>query len=85
MIVESILAIAAHCPISHVQSMANAIICRILLKHFVTMEVIRWVTFWEDYKSEFEVENSVLGGGLGEKALEDLRQRVIEHVSCHAV
>lgn len=54
---------------------------RALLKHFVTMEVIRWVSFWGDYKSEFEQEAHLTGGSLGEQAAEDLRQRVIEHVS----
>lgn len=44
------------------------------------MEVIRWVSFWEEYKNEFEQENTMPGGGLGERAAEDLRQRVIEHV-----
>lgn len=52
---------------------------RALLKYFVTMEVIQWVTFWETYQSEFDVESSFPGGALGEKANEDLRQRVIEH------
>jgi 26S proteasome regulatory subunit N5 len=50
-----------------------------LLKQFVTMEVIRWDHFWEDYKTEFEQEANLPGGSLGEQAAEDLRQRVIEH------
>jgi len=45
------------------------------------MEVIRWDRFWEDYKSEFEQEVNLPGGSLGDQAAEDLRQRVIEHVS----
>ncbi|KAG0570069.1 hypothetical protein M758_6G131100 [Ceratodon purpureus] len=50
-----------------------------LLKQFVTMEVIRWDRFWEDYKTEFEQEAHLAGGALGEQAAEDLRQRIIEH------
>ncbi|GAB4839631.1 26S proteasome non-ATPase regulatory subunit 12 A [Ancistrocladus abbreviatus] len=50
-----------------------------LLKQLVTMEVIRWTALWEAYKDEFENEKNLLGGSLGDKAAEDLRQRVIEH------
>ncbi|KAL2623223.1 hypothetical protein R1flu_003428 [Riccia fluitans] len=52
---------------------------RTLLKSFVTMEVIRWVQFWQDFEAEFQEEAKLPGGPLGEKASEDLRQRVIEH------
>lgn len=44
------------------------------------MEVIRWDPFWEDYKIEFEEEANLPGGALGDRAAEDLRLRVIEHV-----
>ncbi|KAJ7536401.1 hypothetical protein O6H91_12G067900 [Diphasiastrum complanatum] len=50
-----------------------------LLKQFVTMEVINWVTFWENYQNEFEQEAKLSGGSLGDKAADSLRQRVIEH------
>ncbi|KAL2521388.1 26S proteasome non-ATPase regulatory subunit 12-like protein A [Forsythia ovata] len=52
---------------------------RLLLKQVVTMEVIQWTSLWNTFKVEFENENNMLGGSLGEKAAEDLRQRVIEH------
>ncbi|GKV25230.1 hypothetical protein SLEP1_g34698 [Rubroshorea leprosula] len=52
---------------------------RFLLKQLVTMEVIQWTSLWNTYKGEFEGEKSMLGGPLGDKASEDLRQRVIEH------
>jgi 26S proteasome regulatory subunit N5 len=45
------------------------------------MEVIQWTSLWNTYKDEFENEKSMLGGTLGDKAAEDLRQRIIEHVS----
>ena len=45
------------------------------------MEVVQWTSLWNAYKDEFENEKSMLGGSLGDKAAEDLRQRVIEHVS----
>lgn len=49
------------------------------------MEVIQWTSLWNMHKDEFENEKSMLGGNLGDKAAEDLRQRIIEHVSftCH--
>ncbi|XP_050292481.1 26S proteasome non-ATPase regulatory subunit 12 homolog A [Quercus robur] len=52
---------------------------RLLLKQLVTMEVVQWTSLWNAYKDEFENEKSMLGGSLGDKAAEDLRQRVIEH------
>ncbi|XP_050153343.1 26S proteasome non-ATPase regulatory subunit 12 homolog A-like isoform X2 [Malus sylvestris] len=52
---------------------------RLLLKQVVTMEVIQWTTLWNTYKDEFESEKNMLGGSLGDKAAEDLRQRIIEH------
>ncbi|OVA11826.1 Proteasome component (PCI) domain [Macleaya cordata] len=52
---------------------------RLLLKQVVTMEVIQWTTLWETYRGEFENEKNMLGGSLGEKAAEDLKQRIIEH------
>ncbi|GKU95167.1 hypothetical protein SLEP1_g8563 [Rubroshorea leprosula] len=52
---------------------------RSLLKQLVTMEVIQWTSLWNTYKDEFDGEKSLLGGPLGEKAAEDLRQRIIEH------
>ncbi|KAF9598483.1 hypothetical protein IFM89_027917 [Coptis chinensis] len=50
-----------------------------LLKQLVTMEVIQWTTLWETCRNEFENEKNMLGGSLGDKAAEDLRQRIIEH------
>lgn len=44
------------------------------------MEVIQWTTLWDSFKNEFENEKNMLGGSLGEKAAEDLKLRVIEHV-----
>ncbi|KAF6157845.1 hypothetical protein GIB67_003745 [Kingdonia uniflora] len=52
---------------------------RLLLKQLVTMEVIQWTTLWETYRSEFESEKTVLGSSFGDKAAEDLKQRIIEH------
>ncbi|XP_022742665.1 26S proteasome non-ATPase regulatory subunit 12 homolog A [Durio zibethinus] len=52
---------------------------RLLLKQLVTMEVIQWTSLWNSYKDEFENEENMLGGSLGDKAAEDLRQRIIEH------
>ncbi|ONK67909.1 uncharacterized protein A4U43_C05F5060 [Asparagus officinalis] len=52
---------------------------RLLLKQLVTMEVIQWTRLWEMFKDEFENEANMLGGALGAKAAEDLRQRIIEH------
>jgi 26S proteasome regulatory subunit N5 len=43
------------------------------------MEVIQWTALWETYKTEFENE-IVSGKFLSEKAAEDLKQRIIEHV-----
>ncbi|KAI3930762.1 hypothetical protein MKX01_037208, partial [Papaver californicum] len=51
----------------------------VLLKQIATMEVIQWTSLWEAYKAEFENEKSMLGGSLGDKAAEDLKQRIIEH------
>lgn len=58
-------------------------VIRLLLKQLVTMEVIQWTSLWNTFKVEFENENNMLGGSLGEKAAEDLRLRVIEHVISH--
>ncbi|PRQ49104.1 putative proteasome component (PCI) domain-containing protein [Rosa chinensis] len=52
---------------------------RLLLKQVVTMEVIQWTTLWNKFKDEFENEKNMLGGSLGDKAAEDLKQRIIEH------
>ncbi|KAJ8765452.1 hypothetical protein K2173_014574 [Erythroxylum novogranatense] len=52
---------------------------KLLLKQSVTMEVIQWTSLWNTYKDEFENENNLLGGSLGDKAAEDLRLRIIEH------
>ncbi|XP_041005288.1 26S proteasome non-ATPase regulatory subunit 12 homolog A-like [Juglans microcarpa x Juglans regia] len=52
---------------------------RSLLKQLLTMEVIQWTSLWDTYKNDFENEKSMLGGDLGDKAAEDLRQRIIEH------
>lgn len=52
---------------------------RLLLKQLVTMEVIQWISLWNMFKDEFENEKNMLGGSLGDKAAEDLRQRIIEH------
>lgn len=51
-----------------------------MLKQLVTMEVIQWTALWNAYKDEFENEKEMLGGSLGDKAAEDLKQRIIEHV-----
>ncbi|ONI22297.1 hypothetical protein PRUPE_2G119800 [Prunus persica] len=48
-------------------------------RYVVTNEVIKWTSLWNTYKDEFESEKSMLGGSLGDKAAEDLRQRIIEH------
>lgn len=53
---------------------------RLLLKQLITMEVIGWTRLWETFKDEFEIEKNMPGGSLGEKAAEDLKLRVIEHV-----
>lgn len=53
---------------------------RSLLKMLITMEVIKWTDFWDAYKNEFESEKNLLGGSLGDKAAEDLKERIIEHV-----
>ncbi|GAB4850585.1 26S proteasome non-ATPase regulatory subunit 12 A [Ancistrocladus abbreviatus] len=50
-----------------------------LLKQLVTMEVIQWTALWNAYKNEFENEENLHGGSLGDKAAEDLKQRIIEH------
>ncbi|XP_015891007.1 26S proteasome non-ATPase regulatory subunit 12 homolog A [Ziziphus jujuba] len=52
---------------------------RLMLKQLVTMEVIQWTALWNAYKDEFENEKNMLGGSLGDKAAEDLKQRIIEH------
>ncbi|CAJ1937925.1 unnamed protein product [Sphenostylis stenocarpa] len=51
---------------------------KLLLKQLVTMEVIQWTTLWDTYKNDFENEKAS-GESLGEKAAEDLKQRIIEH------
>lgn len=43
------------------------------------MEVIQWTALWDTYKNEFDSE-MVSGNFLSEKAAEDLKQRIIEHV-----
>ncbi|CAK9208786.1 unnamed protein product [Sphagnum troendelagicum] len=52
---------------------------RSLLKHFVTMEVIMWADFLEEYKDEFDQESTLPGEDPGNRAVDDLRLRVIEH------
>ncbi|KAE8671010.1 26S proteasome non-ATPase regulatory subunit 12-like protein A [Hibiscus syriacus] len=52
---------------------------KLLLKQFITMEVIQWTSFWNLYKDEFESEKNMFGGSLGDKAAEDLKMRIIEH------
>ena len=47
------------------------------------MEVIQCTALWNTFQNEFENEKDMLGGPLGVKAAEDLRQRVIEHVIFH--
>ncbi|KAL6975943.1 26S proteasome non-ATPase regulatory subunit 12 A [Sarracenia purpurea var. burkii] len=54
---------------------------RLLLKQLVTMEVVQWTALWNTFNNEFENEKNMLGGGLGDKAAEDLRQRNILVVS----
>jgi hypothetical protein len=46
------------------------------------MEVIRWTDFLEEYKDELEQETKSPGEGHGNRAMEDLFLRVIEHVCC---
>lgn len=48
------------------------------------MEVVQWTALWNLYKDEFENEKNMLGGSLGDKAAEDLKQRIIEHVRFHS-
>ncbi|XP_056693283.1 26S proteasome non-ATPase regulatory subunit 12 homolog A [Spinacia oleracea] len=50
-----------------------------LLKQLVTIKVILWTDLWNEFEGEFDNEKNLLGGSLGEKAAEDLKQRVIEH------
>ncbi|XP_071697525.1 26S proteasome non-ATPase regulatory subunit 12 homolog A-like [Rutidosis leptorrhynchoides] len=52
---------------------------RSLLKQLITMEVVQWTALWNTFKDEFENEKNMLGGSLGDKAAEDLKERVIEH------
>ncbi|KAL6975950.1 26S proteasome non-ATPase regulatory subunit 12 A [Sarracenia purpurea var. burkii] len=54
---------------------------RLLLKQLVTMEVVQWTALWNTFNNEFENEKNMLGGALGDKAAEDLRQRNILMVS----
>ncbi|KAF7130013.1 hypothetical protein RHSIM_Rhsim10G0145000 [Rhododendron simsii] len=54
---------------------------RLLLKQLVTMEVIQWTALWNTFNKEFDNEKNMLGGSLGDKAAEDLRQRNILVVS----
>eukprot|EP00262_Sarcandra_glabra_P014721 TRINITY_DN4363_c0_g2_i4.p1 TRINITY_DN4363_c0_g2~~TRINITY_DN4363_c0_g2_i4.p1 ORF type:complete len:451 (+),score=88.99 TRINITY_DN4363_c0_g2_i4:30-1355(+) len=61
------------------KNLSEIINFRLLLKQIITMEVIQWTAFWETYRDEFENEKSMLGGSLGDKAAEDLKQRIIEH------
>nr|XP_007159793.1 hypothetical protein PHAVU_002G267700g [Phaseolus vulgaris]ESW31787.1 hypothetical protein PHAVU_002G267700g [Phaseolus vulgaris] len=51
---------------------------KLLLKQLITMEVIQWTTLWDTYKNDFENEKAS-GESFGEKAAEDLKQRIIEH------
>lgn len=51
-----------------------------LLKQIVTMEMIQWSSLWNKYKAEFVKEKIMIGGSLGDKAGEDLKLRIIEHV-----
>lgn len=44
------------------------------------MEVIQWTALWSTFKDEFENEKNMPGGTLGDKAADDLKLRVIEHV-----
>ena len=44
------------------------------------MEVIQLTALWNTFKDEFENEKNMPGGTLGDKAAEDLKLRVIEHV-----
>jgi len=46
------------------------------------MEVIRWTDFLEEYKDELEQETKSPGEGHGNRAMEDIFLRVIEHVCC---
>ncbi|EEF29610.1 conserved hypothetical protein [Ricinus communis] len=52
---------------------------KLLLRQLVTMEVIQWTSLWNTFMDEFENEKNLLGGSLGDKAAEDLKQRIIEH------
>jgi hypothetical protein len=44
------------------------------------MEVIMWADFLEEYKDEFDQESTLSGEDPGNRAVDDLRLRVIEHV-----
>ncbi|KAI7724997.1 hypothetical protein M8C21_015259 [Ambrosia artemisiifolia] len=52
-----------------------------LLKQLVTMEVIQWTALWNTYRDEFENERNMLGGSLGDKAADNLKERNILVVS----
>ncbi len=39
-----------------------------------------WADFLEEYKDEFDQESTLLGEDPGNRAVDDLRLRVIEHV-----
>lgn len=49
------------------------------------MEVIQWTGLWNTFKDEFENEKNMLGGSLGDKAADDLKERVIEHVTIYTL
>lgn len=63
--------------------------CRDLLKQFTTMELMRWSSLVEDYGKELR-EGSPDSPATdvftqteeGEKRWQDLKNRVVEHVSC---
>jgi hypothetical protein len=52
-----------------------------LLKQLITLEVVRWKSLSEVYRPAMESEPDIFGGEWGKKSLEDLKQRIVEHVS----
>jgi len=51
------------------------------MKQLVTIVFTLWTALWSEFKDEFDNEKNLFGGSLGNKAAEDLRQKIIEHVS----
>ncbi|KAL6975959.1 26S proteasome non-ATPase regulatory subunit 12 A [Sarracenia purpurea var. burkii] len=45
--------------------------------------LVQRMALWNTFNKEFDNEKNMLGGALGDKVAEDLRQRVVEHVISH--